>query len=181
MACPIAWSDFSWEAFATLATGLAAVIAAWNLGRKQIEIQKAQVDLQRLTLRSELFDRRYKLYEATRIFLFNIYKCKGDEQLSWTADWTQNFLRALQESRILFSSGVFLGMDEIWRNAVDFSALQNEMARIYRKDGHYGDGNPARQSDGMIWFGERMDTLPDLFEELNLGTLTGSGKSPPKP
>jgi hypothetical protein len=176
----IYWSEFTWEAFATLATGLAAVIAAWNLGRKQTKIQQAQVEIQNLTLRSELFDRRYKLCEATRTFLLKIFVLGGEGQLSLTADWTQNFLHALQEARILFSSNVFIGMDEVWKKAVDYSGLQEEMARTFREAGHYGEGNPARQREGMIWFGKRMETLPDLFEELNLGTLAGSDKSPSK-
>ena len=57
--CPIYWSAFSWEAFATLATGLAAVGGAvWILMRQQLSLDR-QVELQELKLRSDLFDRRF--------------------------------------------------------------------------------------------------------------------------
>ncbi len=69
---------------------------------------------------------------------------------------------------------VYVGLDQIWRKSVEFSALKEEMGNIYREEGHYGAGNPALKKDAMIWLFDQTDTLPELFEELNLGILNGS-------
>jgi hypothetical protein len=75
----IAWTDFSWEAFATLATGIGAVVAAIVVGLRQAGISdrqsrilERQVGLDELKLRSDLFDRRFAVYEATRKFVGHI-------------------------------------------------------------------------------------------------------------
>jgi hypothetical protein len=67
-----AWAAFSWEAFATLATGVLAVSGAVVIGVLQVGIQarqsailERQVGLHELKLRSDLFERRFRVYEAT--------------------------------------------------------------------------------------------------------------------
>ena len=172
------WCSFTWEAFATLATGLAAVCAAWWIGRKQTKIQIAQVDVQRMTLRAELFDRRYEVYEFTRIFLNKINTVYQDDIVDLREDWVRNFLSAMQKSKIIFSRAVFDGLDQIWRKAVEFSALKEEMGEIYREEGHYGAGNPERKRIAMTWLFDQLEKLPELFEELNLGSLAGSVPPP---
>lgn len=57
----IYWSEFSWEAFATLATGLAAVIGAYLLGARQLQM----MDLER---RAALFERRYSVLAGVHTF-----------------------------------------------------------------------------------------------------------------
>jgi hypothetical protein len=42
---PIAWSELSWEAFATLATGVLAVAAAAWVGAGQLRLQRRQTEL----------------------------------------------------------------------------------------------------------------------------------------
>lgn len=73
----INWSSFSWEAFATLTTGLAAVFAAWRVGHRQLallaEQQKFTVeqarqarDLKFQELRITLLDRRIECIKRMR-------------------------------------------------------------------------------------------------------------------
>ncbi|MGH7025878.1 hypothetical protein [Brevundimonas sp.] len=69
----------SWEAAATLATGFAAVAAAWCVGKNQIAIQKRQTRIQHelqkleaLKIKTDLFDRRMTVYLAID---------------SWLAEW----------------------------------------------------------------------------------------------
>jgi hypothetical protein len=71
--CTVAWCDFSWEAFATLTTGIFAVIGASTIGylqmkilNRQAAIAASQVELEKIKLRSELYDKRAQVYEATR-------------------------------------------------------------------------------------------------------------------
>ncbi len=62
----------SWEAFATLITGISAVGAATYVAMRQQEITERQVKLAELTLRSDLFSHRFDVYEVTRKFLGHI-------------------------------------------------------------------------------------------------------------
>lgn len=73
---PIYWAEFTWDAFSTLFTGLAAVAAAYYLGKKQIQISAEQIKLSQKqialsseTLKAELFDRRMEVYEASLDYL----------------------------------------------------------------------------------------------------------------
>ncbi len=126
-----------------------------------------------MTLRAELFDRRYEVYEFTRVFLTKINTVNEGDKIDLGADWVRNFLSAMQKSKILFSRAVFVGLDQIWRKGVEFSALKEEMGEIYREEGHYGAGNPERKKNAMTWLFDQLETLPELFEELNLGSLAG--------
>lgn len=54
----IYWSQFSWEAFATLVAGLAAVVAAYYVGKNQIKIQKRQLRLIENDQKIQLLEKR---------------------------------------------------------------------------------------------------------------------------
>lgn len=59
----------TWEAFATLAAGGAAVIGATLIGLNQTKILDAQHRLEKLRLKSELFDKRYRIFGEFAVFL----------------------------------------------------------------------------------------------------------------
>ena len=161
----IYWAAFSWEAFATLATGLAAVGAAVVIGMKQAEIQRVQAGIQSLALKSDLFDRRYSLYDRVKRYLIDLQKLAG--QRDW--DCEQQFLVARGEAQFLFHSSVVTGIDEIWNKACEYCALRLEMEESFAASGSYGIGNPNRQLEARRWFHDRLQTLPDLFHEMKLG------------
>ena len=165
MVSSIVWQGFSWEAFATLATGLSAVLAAVYVARKQSEIQKAQVGLQSLALRSDLFDRRYGVYDRVQNFIGEIVRTAD----SPGRDIEQQFLIAKGEAKFLFDATVVSGLDEIWSKACEYRALKKMMAHTYQTEGHYGAANPQKECDANIWFGGRLQSLPDLFDTMKLG------------
>lgn len=53
----------SWEAFATLLTGLVAIAAAYLVGLRQAKILERQAEIEAIKVRVELFDRRMKIVE----------------------------------------------------------------------------------------------------------------------
>lgn len=69
MTCVIDWCGMTWEAFATLAAGGAAVIGATIIGINQTKILGAQHTLEKLRLKSELFDKRYRVFVEFGVFL----------------------------------------------------------------------------------------------------------------
>lgn len=166
------WLPFTWEAFATLVTGLAAVTGAVILGRRQTKISERQIEilaqqtrLSELTLRSDLFDRRMEVYEGVRGYLSHIvtYAAPPDKELE------QKFLAAASAARFLFSAGVDQRIDELWKKANAFRALHTVMRHTYETEGHYGDGNPERESEHLLWFTDLIVNLPDLFgDEIKL-------------
>ena len=160
----IDWCAFTWEAFATLVTGLLAVGGASLIGFGQMKIQEKQVDLQDLALRSDLFERRYSVYERVREFVVEI--CQTADSPEWETQ--QNFFVAKGEAKFLFDDKVVEGVDEIWKRACDFRALKQTMNRIYSNEGHYGDGNVDKERDASEWWSDRLITIPDLFDQLKL-------------
>ena len=123
---PIAWKEFSWEAFATLATGLAAVAGATWVGLRQlrisqrlIETQQVQIDLasiasdreyamQQQEFRLALFEKRFQILEEFRpIWLEWSASGKLTEQ-SWGS-----VRRLLQRARLVFSDALVDDLDAV--------------------------------------------------------------------
>jgi hypothetical protein len=128
----IHWAEFDWPSFATLATGAMAVLAALVVGLKQTHIAdrqtkilEQQTKLAELTLRHNLFEKRYVIYDATRHFLGEILshatRPKNETQ--------QRFISALLESKLLFRPEVYEGLDAIWKRATTFYVANSEEKR----------------------------------------------------
>lgn len=108
--------QFDWPSFATLATGAGALAGAVWVGLKQVEITQAQVgiakrqemimerqtDIQYLTLKSEMFDRRIAAYSDIRNHAMFIYRpgLEGHEEV------LNNALRGLQSCNFVFNADV---------------------------------------------------------------------------
>lgn len=106
--CSVAWCSFSWEAFATLVTGILAVGAAVWIGQKQIKITNRQVALERLKMRSDLFDRRVEIYGAVRDWFQNFIANGGAEN----PEMQRRFREAIYMSEFLFRSEVTIRLRE---------------------------------------------------------------------
>lgn len=175
----IDWSAFTWEAFATLATGAMAVAGAvWvglrqvgiahqqvEIGAKQTAIMEQQTHLGELTLRHDLFERRTSVYQAVNAFLAHVMRHADYPE----RDIEAAFVQAMLNSRFLFPERVYEGLQEIWEHMLSFRALKSTMKATYEAEGHYGDGNPEREEQQLLWLVERLQTLPNLFgEEMRL-------------
>lgn len=113
----IYWSAFTWEAFATLFTGLMAVSAAYQVGihqlaimAKQTDIAGRQVELETLKLRSDLFDRRVLVYESTHRWLADIVRTAATP----TGDLRIEYLRAMDKAKFLYRPAVHKRLWELW-------------------------------------------------------------------
>lgn len=128
--CVIDWCSFSWQAFATLFTGIVAAAGAITIGLKQvgiarrqaeiadgqrliasgqaataqaaIEIAKAQALTARLAQRGNLFERRLKVYTTVQDYLQIALRGKFDGLV----DLTPRVRDALNEARFLFPETV---------------------------------------------------------------------------
>lgn len=177
---PIYWTEFTWEAFSTLATGLAAVIAAVIVGLRQAgiadrqagisaqqtKILAKQVALDELKLRSDLFDRRAQVYQCTGRYI--------EAQIT-TADvpdvQTRNdFLMAMNSSRFLFNDGVHKSLKEIWDRTGKFGISKSRSNNKYAKERDYGKEDLDLQHAHLTWIAEMYGNLADVFgDEMKLG------------
>ena len=171
-------SAFTWEAFATLVTGIVAVGGATLIGLRQVgisdrqsAIMERQVGLDELKLRSDLFDRRFAVYEATRQFLAEIVAHADEPEKE-----TQNrFLWAVDQSRFLFSSDVSARLTDLWRRSCGFFAVKKMMKHQYDQTGDYGQANIDREYEYLTATSDVLAKLSDVFaEEMRLTPRTES-------
>lgn len=171
--CAIALCEFSWEAFATILTGVLAVGAAAWVGRRQLEITSRQNDIldrqanfADLSLRHDLFERRYGVYGDVRDFLYSIVTNGAYPE----RDLEIKFFQAIGLSRFYFGEGVRDQLEAIRRKTADYALLKHEMDQTFAREHHYGEGNPEKEKElfGRIY--DQLQGLPDLFgDALRLG------------
>ena len=167
------WTSFSWEAFSTLATGAGAVLAAVVIGVRQSAIAERQVaiadrqsrilekqaHLEELKLRSELFERRFAVYQATRSFCVSIMAHADEPEQGIQRD----FLTALDQSKFLFRPSVYADLKDLWARSCGFFATRSVMKHKYETTGDYGQENIEREHEYLTWLTDRLDKLSDLF------------------
>ena len=170
----------TWDALATFVTGVSAVAGAVVVGLRQVGITREQTaiaarqadilgeqtKLARLSFHETMFDRRMEVYDDVHAFLSSIiqYAAPPPRELE------MNFLGALQRSRFLFRPEVYDTLSELWKKACAFDALKSVMDHSYKTEGHYGDGNPEKESQMLQGFLISIEGLPELFgDELQLG------------
>lgn len=157
----IVWTAFSWEAFATLVTGLAAVAAAWAVARKQGQIVERQVALQELTFRHEVFEKRAVIYNAIRRYIGEIVYSGKPSHPSF--DMFKEYFNAVETVRFLFSKRLHLEM----------KALDHFVSEMRKRDFN-GDADMTldevdyyskRLSIDLMELRRRYDALPAMFEQ----------------
>lgn len=100
------WSDFSWEAFATILTGIAAVGGAIWVGSKQVKLldqQRIQTDT---NLRIQLLERRGACISQMREVVNEWHREASLSPETWI-----KFRDAFLEAQLLFSTALVSEMD----------------------------------------------------------------------
>ena len=103
----IYWDQFTWEAFATLLTGLAVVLGATVVGLRQTRILSRQIRLSETNLRIELLDRRANCISKMREI---VSEWTRDARLS-PESWSK-FQAAFFDAELLFSKQLVAEMDQ---------------------------------------------------------------------
>jgi hypothetical protein len=172
--------DFPWDALATLLAGVAAVIGAVYIGKRQMAISRGQnkilerqadiasrqadilaqqVQLESLKLRSELFERRFKVFEATHAFLIAAYN--GEDMTGHQA--TIDFKRARDEGRFLFDERVSTELEEVHKHGWQYRALQG----FVNANAEQGRGDPEKDLEAVMeaqmQIGRDITSLPTIF------------------
>lgn len=166
----IYWDQFTWEAFATLVAGGAAVAGAvvvanrqHGLAERQTEILARQAELSTLAIRADLFDRRMKVYETTREFLSKIvlHGTPPDDPAEIA------FNGARRDARLLFSKTLFDDLTAIRSLVNSYTAAFNVMMGAPDVTANV-DREAALRAEIVTW----RERLAELFDrEMGLGSL----------
>jgi len=130
--CSIAWCSFSWEAFATLFTGVAAVVGASIIGWRQSEIMakqtaiaERQAEIEKLSHRSEQFDRRLKVYETAVEWLREFWQ---HGEAAKDNDLRNRYVWAIETAKFLFRPEVSAAMED-WRKTASRHDILTKMGK----------------------------------------------------
>lgn len=204
------WNTFTWEAFATLFAGVlafvaggGAIIGAVIVGKRQATILKEQADIQarqaqiagraldieELKVRTELFDDRFKVYQATREWLNFIVMYarlpgasgEGVGPVEGERELNAQFFQQLDRARFLFRPSVYERLrrvvDEGW--AIRLNQRKALRATDDEARGRFVDAEDAAFNNVRQAHSE----LSAIFgEELNLsshGSVHGDLPKPP--
>jgi hypothetical protein len=150
----IAWTQFSWEAFATLATGLAAVVAALVVGWRQTGIAGRQNDqlAQQSEYARQTAERDYLLQaQAFRLALLSERKLVLEEFRRLWGVWIQNatlqdedwnaLRRVLHQAQLVYSHDL---SQKIGR-ALDGTLTERRMHERANQAHARGDGEKATE------------------------------------
>lgn len=160
----IYWSTFTWEAFATVATGILAVAAAAWVGRRQADIAARQTDilarqvaLDELKLRTDLFDRRMVVYVATERLLARVLT-EFDEK---EREVERAFVLAMDQAGFLFRPAVKVELRAIYKKFRLYRATQKRLLA--------GLATADEEHEHFTWLSVKADHLSDVFgDELRL-------------
>ena len=172
-----------WAALIGVAGALAALIAAFIVGRRQIEIVGRQVEiadqalrLEALKVRVEVFDKRVSVYERTRSFLefwsmhdriAGYAKERGGKVPVEEMRVRRDFILAMHESQFLFRPSVHERLRDMFAVAKKLHQSQRKMELPL--------GSPGREEafENFEKLSEKLQevqvNLPRLFgDEMNL-------------
>lgn len=132
---------FDWPSFATLATGAAAVIGAVWIGTKQVgitneqvriadrqseimaaqaNIMQQQVDIQHITLKSELYDKRIKVFTEIRDYAQTL----SNPGMKINLEIKDSLLIALESCKFLFDDEIY---EKACRIYVDVNTIHKDI------------------------------------------------------
>lgn len=181
----MAWDYMDWGEFATLFTGIAAVLAAYGVGQRQARILEAQHQLGELSLRSTLFEKRVRVYDATRRWLAYIAmhgaipgrvleRRINSEGPPEGSEIERDFLEQLDRARFLFRPAVFAELDRLWKlaNKVHYhQRAQRNEREICSQQRHVDAEHDAMTELLNVWSSD----LASVFgSELNLSNEGGT-------
>ena len=185
-ACVIDWNAFDWPTFGSLMQALSgavvggfAVLGAYKVGLRQVGITSRQADIaasqtdilaqqvaiETKRLAHELYERRYKTFDATAAFLI---EAANKTQLKPSPDIESRFLVAVGESIFLHPPQVTAELKELYAKVHNAYSLRRKMAESFARHRAYEAGDPEIEYELQNWMNERISTLHSLFPHLVL-------------
>lgn len=173
------WNGFSseavatlWGAAATFVVGIAAVFGAVKVGLKQAAISarqtrilERQVEMERSKLAHELYEKRYRAYDASAAL---VVEAMSGMRPHPTEKIAVVFVAAKTEARFLFPESVLDSMNEIWEKVQQHYALYRKMLDDHAQTGAYAEGDADKGLALNLWLDARLRSLHGAFPQLIL-------------
>ncbi|MEK7454723.1 MAG: hypothetical protein AABZ76_07345 [Pseudomonadota bacterium] len=160
---------FTWEAFATLATGGLAVLGAMWIGYHQLAITKQQTliterqvgiagrqaRIEMLNLQAQMYDRRIAVYRAIQDYM----GLQWSDKLTPDSEVSKNFYVALEGSAFLFPEAVQQKIRVLHIAIRQQFAVRRTIYKLEKDNQEVGD-HVQDKLDRLS------DTISEAFEEL---------------
>lgn len=130
---------------ATLIVGLSVAYVAWQ-----------QWNLSKAKLRLDLFDRRYKIYEATKTFLLQISSATTFSHLELVT-----FYAGTADAQFLFDSDVVDYLALIRKRAVGMTTHKKVYERL--PEGEERSRHVEAEADDLVWLHEQLTAITKVF------------------
>lgn len=134
-----------------------AVAAAFVVGLRQTKIQE-------LSVRSELFDRRYENYETVRDFLQATLRLAGEP----SQEVINKFFTAQREARFLFGPDVYEHLDAIWNDCGEMFVAAQIVASGTAPEGYDYQEQVRRKSELFKKINSSFLELHNTYHQLRL-------------
>lgn len=172
--------DFPWDALATLLAGAGAVVAAIIIGKRQTSIAAQQngildrqagiadrqtdmiaqqVEVQKLALRSDLYDRRFKVFEVTSEYLRSVYNGEEIMGTELSIKWKQ----ARDQARFLFDVELSNALEGMHKAAYSYYGIQRLYNSRMRSGQEVAAGDVNAVTDAQNRLGLAYGNLDDVF------------------
>jgi hypothetical protein len=163
--------------FSPIIASAAAVYVAWTIGRGQLAIGRRQADiadqqakLADVRLRHDLYDRRFAVYNAARMFLLR--EILPTNQV--TNDALYALVRGTADAVFLLDGDVTAYLEELRKNAVRFQLLTTAIDTMQREE------ERKRVSDQKLTLREWFEKQPDVLVEKFKPFITLDASSQPR-
>ena len=163
---PIYWAEFSWEAFAALFTGIAAVGGAIYIGKRQTKIAERQTEiLNRQTLLAEQ-ELRIQLLEKRSACVAAMREITGAWNVNarFSNDEHEKFRQLLWDAQILYPSAVADKIKQAAEGTFWSQVLYNR-AQHYHEMGKT-DRADQKLAESFAEVDKAMEVMPDLINDL---------------
>ncbi len=150
---------FDWGAAATALTGVAAVGAAWLVGKRQVAINQEQALHAKLSVKVALLERRVTVLDATQSYLASFMENFREP----APEIAHRFARQVPMARFLFGDEVHGQLMELRRKVHQAGILGRQLDQQFQQNPAYNQRDVDLHHELIMEIEGRYRDLDDLF------------------
>lgn len=157
--------DFA-GAIATIIAATAAVIVTWRLGKSQLRIAEQQATLAKqqaalagVRLQHDLFDRRFKVYDAAKTLCLEVYMHNNVSRQAYIS-----FVNGTADTIFLYDQIVVEYIEDMRMRALRLQRLVDILTNPTKAEPDEITGAPNERSQLATWFVEQFSILIAKFK-----------------
>jgi len=124
-------------------------------------LEHKRLDLEEYRLRLDLYNKRYRIFEEIKKVLFKINQ---DAQIELVE--LREFKASVNESKFLFDNDISEFLEDLKRNAIEYTHLKNEIDKKYIPTGSpEWQEKTKTESSLRSWFTYEYENVENKFDE----------------